>query len=337
MPAVSVIMPAYNVDRYIAESIESVLAQTFSDFEIVIVNDGSTDGTLEIAERYRSEHPDRIVVISQENRGLSGARNTALRHASGEVFALLDSDDCWLPTFLAEQMKILDGQPDVALVTGNAFNRGGARDGEPVQPVPDTRPAPDAAQILSDETAVFIMSVFRRQVFDRIGGFDEHFRTNEDYDFWIRAALAGFRFARNPAPLGRYRRHASSLSASEPRMIAGILRVYRKALSSCAPGSVEQGITKQQIERFETELLVAEARAALESRNAEAALTAVSGLRRRRGGIPLRVFDLALRRTPSLALWAYHARRQLRHLPGAIAAPVRRKLLRLPFLPSTAM
>src|SRR5215203_4763031 len=137
MPTVSVIMPAYNVERYLSEAIDSVLAQTYSDFELVIVDDGSTDGSRAVAEGYRAAHPDRIVVVSQENRGLAGARNTALRVASGRVFALLDSDDGWAPTFLEAQMRWLDAHPDVAIVSGNGFNRGGMEDGLPTRPVPD--------------------------------------------------------------------------------------------------------------------------------------------------------------------------------------------------------
>jgi glycosyltransferase involved in cell wall biosynthesis len=310
MRTVSVIMPAYNVARYLAESIDSALAQTYRDFEIVIVNDGSTDTTLAIAERYCRRHPDRIVLVSQANRGLAGARNTALGVARGEVFALLDSDDTWLPTFLAEQMRILDAEPGVAIVTGNAFNRGGPEDGLPVRPVDDRRPLPNLVEILRDETAVFIMSVFRREVFDTIGGFDERFRTNEDYDFWIRAALAGFRFARNPTPLGQYRRHASSLSASEVRMIAGILRVFRKTLPCCEPGSPARQVAEQQIERFDAELLMAQARAALDEGDAAAAVIALDALRRRRSGLTLALVAHALRRVPRVAVWMYRARRR---------------------------
>src|SRR4051812_42791685 len=294
MPTVSVIMPAYNVERYLSEAIDSVLAQTFTDFELVIVDDGSTDGSRAIADGYRAQHPHRIVVVSQENRGLAGARNTALRVASGRVLALLDSDDGWAPTFLDSQMRLLDAHNDVAIVTGNAINRGGAEDGRPARPMPDPRPAPDLVTILRDETAVFIMSLFRREVVDRIGDFDERFRTNEDYDFWIRAAFAGFKFLRNPEPLGFYRRHANSLSASDVRMIAGILRVYRKAAGHSQAGSVAGDVIAEQIERFETELLAAQAHEALDRGDTPAALAAVEQLRVRRGGIALGLFAQSL-------------------------------------------
>jgi glycosyltransferase involved in cell wall biosynthesis len=311
-PTVSVIMPAYNVERYIAESIESVLAQTYTDYELVIVNDGSLDNTLAIAERYAADHPEKIHVISQENRGLAGARNTGLRHARGAIFALLDSDDIWMPSFLASQMDILDANPAVAIVTGNGLNLGGPDDGKPFGPYPDARPSPDLLQILGDETAVFIMTLFRRTVVNAIGEFDEHFRTNEDYDFWIRAAAAGFTFARNPRPLARYRRHANSLSASDVRMLNGILRVYRKALASFADDPRARAVIERQIARFDAERLKAEARAAIDAGDIATAVQLVDALRVRRGGFSLAMLSVLLRNVPRAALWAYRARRHLR-------------------------
>lgn len=310
MPRVSIIMPAFNVEPYIAESIESVLTQTYTDYELIIVNDGSTDGTRDVAETYARRHPDRIRVISQANRGLSGARNTALGATSGAVCALLDSDDEWAPAYLAEQIRILDGEPDVDIVTGNAFVRGGTADGRTARPFPDPRPAPDLLQILADETAVFIMALFRRRVVDAIGGFDENFRTNEDYDFWIRAARAGFTFRRNPRPLGWYRRHAASLSSSDVRMLTGILRVYRKALAASESGSPATAIIERQIARFDTERIAAEARAALDAGDVTGATHFVDELSARRGGWPLRALRLALHLAPRAAVWACRMRRQ---------------------------
>jgi glycosyltransferase involved in cell wall biosynthesis len=310
-PAVSVIMPAYNVERYIADSIESVLAQTYTDFELVIVNDGSTDGTLAIAERYAAR-ARAIRVVSQENRGLAGARNTGLRNAGGAIFALLDSDDLWMPSFLASQMAILDANPRIAIVTGNGLYLGGPRDAKPFGPYPDPRPAPDLLQILGDETAVFIMTLFRREVVNAIGAFDEHFRTNEDYDFWIRAAAAGFTFARNPTPLAYYRRHPNSLSASDVRMLNGILRVYRKALASFDDGSPARAVIERQILRFDSERLKAEARTAIDAGDIAAAAELVDALRARLGGLSWTTLSLLLHHVPRAALWAYRARRHLR-------------------------
>jgi len=318
MPTVSVLMPAFNVEPYLAESVESVLAQTYRDVELVIVDDGSTDGTLAVARRLRAAHPERIVVVSQANRGLAGARNTAIAASRGRVLALLDSDDVWMPTFLEEQMRILETDPAIAIVTGNALNRGGPNDGSPVHPVDDHRPPPNLLEILRDETAVFIMSVFRREVVARIGGFDERFRTNEDYDFWIRAGLAGFGFARNSWPLGLYRRHPNSLSASEQRMVAGILRVYRKTWPRCPPGSPEQAACEQQIVRFEIEALRINVRAALRGHDATSASRAIGELWRRDRRLVLAVAAAVIGVAPGVALWAYRVCGPLRALSSRV-------------------
>jgi glycosyltransferase involved in cell wall biosynthesis len=305
-------MPAFNVERYIAEAIDSVLAQTYTDWELVIVNDGSTDGTLAIVERYRDRFPDRIVLIAHENRGLAGARNSALAAARGEFLALLDSDDAWWPTFLEAQLAILRARPGIAVVTGNAIARGGRDDGRPARPSPDPRPDPGLIDILTDETAVFIMSVFRRTVVETIGGYDEQFRTNEDYDFWIRTAAAGFRFARNSTPLAFYRRHAASLSANEVRMISGILRVYRKSADAFAEGTPAHAVLEQQFDRFERELLRAQAREALARGDAAHAADIFDALRLRDGGLRLALAAEALRWLPRLTLRAYAARNRVR-------------------------
>jgi glycosyltransferase involved in cell wall biosynthesis len=317
-PRVTVIMPAYNLEACLADAIESVLAQNYTDYELVIVDDGSTDGTLAIARRYAEAHPSRTRVITQPNGGVAAARNTAIRAARGVIFALLDADDIWTPAYLAEQIRIFDAEPGVDIITGNAFDRGGSQDGRPTRPFPDRRPEPGLLEILADETAVFIMSSFRRSVVDKIGGFDENLRTNEDYDYWIRAARAGCRFRRNPRPLGWYRRRAGSLSANDVHMLHGILRVYRKAAATIEPGSAEAAIITRQVERFETERLKAEARAAIARGDAAGAAELVDALNARSGRWSLRVFGLALRYAPRIALWALRTRRQMK---GARPAP----------------
>jgi hypothetical protein len=213
-------------------------------------------------------------------------------------------------------VRILDTHPHLAVVSGNALVSGGPADGRPVRPAPDPRPDPGLLDILRDERAVFIMSVFRRLVVERIGGFDERFRTNEDYDYWIRAAAAGFRFARNSTPLAYYRHHAASLSANEVRMVSGVLRVYRKTLEMSPPGTTVRAIVERQIERFETELLRAQSRAALADGDAETAAAAIDALRVRTGGVRLALAANALRLLPRLMLRVYAARSSVRALRG---------------------
>jgi glycosyltransferase involved in cell wall biosynthesis len=309
VPAVSVIVPAYNVAEYVRPALESALAQTFTDVEVLVIDDGSTDETAAIAAEVCARDP-RVRLIRQENRGLAGARNRALAHATGEYFALLDSDDLWEPTYVEAQLAIMRARPEVGVVTGNARFLGGRQNGLPARPYPDTRPDPDLALILADEQAVFIMSMFRRAVYERIGGFDETMRTNEDYDYWIRAAAAGFIFARNDRPLGYYRRRDDSLSASEERMVRGILRVYQKAAALVADRPRERAIVERQIERFEQQLLRAEAVTAIEAQDFRRAVARLDALQARHPAVSIAVARMMAQWTPSLLARAYKFRRQ---------------------------
>src|SRR5690606_17323959 len=128
-------------------------------------------------------------------------------------------------------------------------------DGQPARPYPDHRLQPDLTGILADEESIFVMSIFRRRVYETIGGFDATFATNEDYDFWLRAAIAGFRFARNDETLGYYRRRDDSLSANDIRMLRGILKVYAKARPALMSAHPAIDILDLQIKRFEAELI----------------------------------------------------------------------------------
>jgi glycosyltransferase involved in cell wall biosynthesis len=301
-------MPAFNVEPYIGDAIRSVLAQTFADLELVVVDDGSTDGTARVVTSLAAKDA-RVRLVQQPNRGLAGARNTALRMARGEIFALLDSDDLWEPEFLAAQLAVLDSRPDVDIVTGNGWMLGGTRHGELARPWPDPRPTPDLATILGDERAVFIMSVFRRRVYEIVGCFDEGMRTNEDYDFWLRAAISGCRFARNDRPLGHYRIRTDSLSASEMRMLRGILHVYANIRPLIGDRPRELAVLDRQIERFQTEWLAAEARVALESADFDAARDHLGRLHRRRGGATLGVARVLARWAPRMLARVYGFRR----------------------------
>jgi glycosyltransferase involved in cell wall biosynthesis len=302
------VMPAYNVAPYIGEAIESVLNQTFEDLELLIIDDGATDGSGIIADRYAARDA-RVRVVRQANAGISAARNHGLRIAASPMIAILDSDDAWHPAFLREQLSILDAQPHVDIVTGNARFLGGPLDGLPARPCPDPRPSPTLADMLADENAVFIMSVFRRRVYEAIGPFDEALRTNEDYDFWLRAACSGFVFHRNDKPLGYYRRRHDSLSASELRMVPGILEVFRKIRPRLLERPDELAIIDAQIARFETEQVAAEARDAIETGDFAAAIHHLARLHGRRGGAVLRMARIMARWTPALLSTAYSVHR----------------------------
>lgn len=308
MAKVSVIMPAYNVAPYIGAAIDSVFAQTFADWELVIADDGSTDNSANVARAYAAKDP-RVKLVGNPNGGVSVARNHAIRESSGEFLAILDSDDLWEPTYLEKQFAIFDEHPEVDIVTGNGWFLGGRRHGLPARPWPDARPQPTLATILADEESIFIMTVMRRRVYDRIGGFNERLRSNEDYEYWLRAATHGFRFHRNDEPLGHYRRRDDSVSASDIRMLDGILVVYDGIRPLLAGRPEELRVLEAQVARFEGERLTAMAKKALHSRDAGGAANHLSALYAHRGGVAVRLASLMAKWTPRLLFRAYRLRR----------------------------
>jgi len=231
---VSVIMPVYNAETYLAEAIESALAQRFRDFEIVLVNDGSTDASGAIAHDHAARHPGRIRVIDQQNSGLPVARNRGLEEARGDYFALLDADDVWLPGHLASAMAAFDADPDLGLVHAN-IRRIDAQ-GHPLEvPARHWTNQPDAyvAIALRLEHMACPTVVFSRQAIQTVGGFDPQFTGLgcEDRDLWIRI-LERFRARYIDVVSAHYRVHPESMSANPSRMAMARQRLLNKIASS---------------------------------------------------------------------------------------------------------
>jgi glycosyltransferase involved in cell wall biosynthesis len=221
----SVIMPVYNVEDFVAEAITSVLQQTFSNFELIIVNDCATDNSLNICQQFKDP---RISLIQHNyNRGLAGARNTGIRHAQGEYLAFLDSDDTWAPEKLSEHFEHLKNNPDVGL----SFSRSAfiEADGTPANCYQMPRFNNITAEYLfchnpiGNGSAPVVRASTMREIrfFDSsIKGetefyFDESFRRSEDIECWLRIALTtNWKIEGIRKPLTNYRLNAGGLSAS---------------------------------------------------------------------------------------------------------------------------
>jgi GT2 family glycosyltransferase len=308
MPLVTVIMPAYNVAPYLREAVESVVAQTYPDWELVIVDDGSTDETAAIA-RECLRLDARIRLIRQENRGLAGARNTALQAGRGDFFALLDSDDLWDAAFLAAQMAVFAAHPETALVSGSARLLGGPRNGQPARPRITGLPVLTLEQMIADEAAVFIMTTFRREVVEAIGQFDASKRRSEDWEFWLRAVSRGFVFRRNwQTPLAAYRVREGSLSRDTPAMLQEMLHTLGKVRPVCPRGSAAHTALEAQVARFQRALLLARAKEALEGGRFPDAAATLQQLRKSGGGALIGVTAWLARHAPHAALAAYRLR-----------------------------
>jgi glycosyltransferase involved in cell wall biosynthesis len=196
---ISAIIPAYNAEQTIARAIESAFLQEFANLEIIVVNDGSTDRTAAILDRYR----DRIKVVNQPNRGAAAARNAGARVTAGPLLALLDADDEWLPGHLTRSAEALRRTPDAVLAYANFFAV--PADGGPAVEI-DASPSAPAASLSADIWRIPTSTVvMRKEAFDRVGGLDERFTGAgfEDTWLWLRLRELG-PFEHLPEPLMKY-------------------------------------------------------------------------------------------------------------------------------------
>jgi glycosyltransferase involved in cell wall biosynthesis len=236
-PTVSVIIPAWNTAGLIAECIDSVLAQTYRDFEIIVVNDGSPD--TDLLERVLAPYEKQIRYVRQENRGPSAARNLGILLATGKYIAFLDSDDEWLPQHLSEQMSILTKDSSLDLVYADyVLVRNGKRVGHGFGLEPQHPPV-TFEKILTEECTVGTSStVAKRQALITAGLFDERFRCCEDFDLWLRMSFRGAKITYHSGLHMLHRLACESLSGNRYTMKRARIEVYKKAAS--LPVSVAQ-------------------------------------------------------------------------------------------------
>jgi len=230
MPRVSFIIPCYNAERFLGEAIQSVLEQVYDDFEVIVVDDGSTDHTRQLVETF--DDP-RIRYIYQENRGPGGARNTAAAAAKGDYLAFLDADDIALPHRLTAQLRVLEKDPTVSVVASGYvwIGESGQRipwNAHSWQGWPELN---DLGSWLFDCPLVPSATMLRRDAWADVGGFEEGLRGGEDWNFWMRLVLAGHRMTWHRDVVCLYRRQTNSLSHDALRMSRDCLESLRRVLA----------------------------------------------------------------------------------------------------------
>jgi|FaiFalFF_MnMetaG_3_1042247.scaffolds.fasta_scaffold00477_12 glycosyltransferase involved in cell wall biosynthesis len=233
---VSVIMPAYNAAQWIADAIRSVLSQTYSNVELIVIDDGSTDGTADIVCHFGPT----VRLCQQPHRGVAAARNAGLSLASGELIAQLDADDFWLPSLL-ETLVPYFSDPRIGVVSANIFSWDGTR---ALPPLPAD--SPPSATLLSGQDVwhslllrqdFFIpnsATLVRRSLLNQAGQYDEHLSRAEDFDLWLRIAQLNTYFVFVHEPLAIYRRRPDSLTSDLGARLDCHMRILQKWLS--APG-----------------------------------------------------------------------------------------------------
>ena len=223
MPNVSVIIPAYNAEAYIAETVHSALHQTYRDLEVIVVDDGSTDRTVACLEQFGSQ----VRVLQQRNAGVARARNAGVGVASGSWIAFLDADDLWLPDKLERQLA----DPGASMSYTDRFNFGSRGDVPELQSQVGPMPSGDLfVPLLSEGNFITLTSVvLRRELFEAMGGFYTGLNGTEDWDLWIRIAER-HEIECVHEPLVRYRFHSAGISRNHLRMSRERRLVITRAL-----------------------------------------------------------------------------------------------------------
>jgi glycosyltransferase involved in cell wall biosynthesis len=234
MPLISVIIPAYNASKTIQETIDSVLSQTLQDFEIIVIDDGSIDSTVEIVSSIQDH---RLKVFSYPNAKQAASRNRGFAHSTGEFISFLDADDLWTPNKLEAQLKALQDNPQAAV----AYSWSHCIDekGKFLREASHSTSSGDvyAKLLLCDFLDNGSNPLIRRQALLEVGGFDESLPPAEDWDMWLRLA-ARYHFVAVPYPHILYRQSPSSASANLRRMAAACERVIELAFDR-APNSLQ--------------------------------------------------------------------------------------------------
>ena len=309
-PLVSVIIPAYDVAEFIGEALDSVLAQSFTDYEIIVVNDGSPD--TEGLERALAPYMSRIVYLKQDNRGVSAARNTGIKAARGTFIAFLDADDSWLPNYLDVQVARIQADPTIDVLYPNVMMFGGTSEaGEEFMTICPSSGDVTFERLISQECNVSNCSIARRETIVRAGLFDESLRSVEDFDLWLRVIKSGGRISYHRDVLARYRRRSGSLTADPIWLSQNVIRVLDKVKQTMELTASELASVDLHQQRFRALLSFHEGKRAFFSGDTAGAISGLTEanrfFRNRKTAITL----MMLRIAPRLLLRAYDLRDRL--------------------------
>lgn len=219
MPKVTVIIPAYNIEGFVSETIQSVLDQTYKSYEVIAVNDGSTDNTLSVLKRFEPQ----IKVLTKSNGGPASARNLAIKNSRSEYIAFLDSDDLWIEDKLEEQVGFLDQHPEIGLLYSEAWMFTEENGEKKVQNKIGYTGDPRFCQLLYGDYIPNSTVVVRRSCVDQVGLLNEkrELIAVEDYEYWMRIAK-NFTIAGIPRPLAYYRLRQGNLMGDGSNIDKGL-------------------------------------------------------------------------------------------------------------------
>jgi glycosyltransferase involved in cell wall biosynthesis len=304
-----VIVPAYNTAPFIAETLDSVFAQSMADFEVIVVNDGSPDTPA--LEQALLPYRDRIRYIVQSNGGLSAARNTAIRASGSELVAFLDSDDVWEPDYLQHQVQQLD-ERGLTVVYPDATLFGDTRlAGRRFMDIHPSSGPVTIESLVTQRCNVMVSVVARRQAIVDAGMFDDSLRSSEDFDLWLRIVRMGGHIGYHRRPLVRSRVRGDSLSANGVSMCQHILRVLDKAVRELDLSPREREVIADRRRDFAAMLRFHEGTRAFLSGSYDEAATALTDANHHLSRTKLTIAVALMRLMPRVLLKAYDLRARI--------------------------
>ena len=245
-PTVSVIIPAYQTADLIAETLASVAAQTRTDYEVVIIDDGSTDDLNGACAPFLADPRFRLHHFA--NCGVTAARNRGLGLAAGQYLAFVDSDDLMEPDYLAVMLGALEANPGAVLACCDALMFGvPEREGRLLSDFEPMETPPSLQQVLAGRFLVYTGVTVRAEAVRSVGGYSTGMPAAEDFDLWLRLLIAGGSFVFVPRPLARYRRRAGSLSNTPTKLHLGRAQAYVRAIADLPTGSAEAAICRRKL------------------------------------------------------------------------------------------
>jgi glycosyltransferase involved in cell wall biosynthesis len=294
-PMVSVVIPAYQCARYLTHAVESVLHQSYPDYEIIVINDGSPD-TVEL-EAQLQPYWGRLRYLRQANRGPAAARNRGISEARGKFIAFLDSDDYWTPDHLAKQLGMFEQDPRLELVYSDWILVRNEKPWRRAFVMEPQTPEVSCDSLLRERSNVGTSTVLvSRAALLRCGGFDERLTRCEDFDLWVRLAFSGARMAFHPDPQVFYRCNSSGLSADQPSMTRARILVYQKIADTLPLTPTQRQIINRQLAANEAQFHIYEMKTAIRLRSYRVAVA--SGTRAqalgRRWKLSLALFGLKI-------------------------------------------
>ena len=316
-PLVGIIIPAYNIAEYIAETLDSVFAQTFTNYEVIVINDGSPD-TIEF-EQALEKYRDKIVYLKQENKGVGPARNTGIKHSKADLLAFLDGDDIWLPNFLESQIKFLQTNNydlvycdaylfgDKYLGTKTYMNGGSPSEGEA-----------NFENLLLYKCCVFMSgTIAKKQTVIDVGMFNPKDIRAQDFDLWLRMAHAGAKIGYQRDVLAKYRVRSNSVSGNNIQRVQREIDVFNRIANTLKLTENQQKIIDFQLTQLAAEMEFQRGKAFVIKEDFAAAIKSFETANDYKHSKKLKIITTLLKISPRLLLKVYKSLRadEMRYLP----------------------